>query len=71
MAINLATFLADAKTPASWGATAGLLAGLGWIALGIGIVALFERWPWSYIFVNGGCVTVALVVMGLIIGAWR
>jgi hypothetical protein len=71
MAINLAMFLADAKTTATWGASAGFLAGFGWIALGIGIVALFERRPWSYIFVNGGYVTVALVVMGLIIGAWR
>jgi hypothetical protein len=71
MAINLAMFLADAKTNASWGATAGFLAGFGWIALGIGVVALFERRSWSYIFVNGGYVTVALVVMGLIIGAWR
>ncbi len=71
MAINLAMFLADAKTTAAWGATAGFLAGFGWIALGIGVVALFERRPWSYMFVNGGYVTVALVVMGLIIGAWR
>src|SRR4051794_5914321 len=71
MAVNLAMFLADAKTNASWGATAGFLAGFGWIALGIGIVALFERRPWSYIFINGGYMTVALVVMGLIIGAWR
>jgi hypothetical protein len=71
MAINLAMFLADSKTTAAWGATAGFLAGFGWIALGIGVVALFERRPWSYIFVNGGYMTVALVVMGLIIGAWR
>jgi membrane-associated HD superfamily phosphohydrolase len=71
MAINLAMFLANAKTNASWGATAGFLAGFGWVALGIGIVALFERRPWSYIFINGGYMTVALVVMGLIIGAWR
>ena len=33
MAINLAMFLADAKTTATWGATAGFLAGFGWIAL--------------------------------------
>jgi hypothetical protein len=71
MAINLAMFLAQPTTTAAWGATAGFLAGFGWIALGIGVVALFERRPWSYIFVNGGYVTVALVVMGLIIGAWR
>lgn len=71
MAINLAMFLADAKTTVSWGATAGFLAGFGWIALGIGVVALFERRPWSYVLINGGYWTVAMVVMGAIIGAWR
>jgi hypothetical protein len=71
MAINLAMFLADPKTNLAWGATAGLLAGFGWVALGIGVVALFERRPWSYVLVNGGYMVVAFVVMGAIIGAWR
>ena len=71
MAFNLAMFLSDPKTTVAWGATAGLLAGLGWAAMGIGIVALFERRPWTYAFVNGGYLTVALVVMGAILGAWR
>jgi len=39
--------------------------------MGIGIVSLFERRPWSYVFVNGGYVTVALSLMGAILGAWR
>jgi hypothetical protein len=34
-------------------------------------VSQFERRPWSYVFVNGGYLTVALVVMGAILGAWR
>src|SRR5215208_1149314 len=38
-AINVAMFLADPKTDLAWGATAGFLAGFGWVALGIGIVA--------------------------------
>lgn len=71
MAVNLAMFLADPKTDAAWGATAGFLAGFGWVALGIGVVALFERKPWSYVLVNGGYMVVAFVVMGAIIGAWR
>ena len=41
------------------------------LALGIAIVALFERRPWSYILVNGGYFVVAFTVMGAILGAWR
>jgi hypothetical protein len=71
MAVNLAMFLNDPKTTLAWGATAGFLAGFGWIAMGIGVVSLFERRPWSYLLINGGYMTVALVLMGAIIGGWR
>jgi hypothetical protein len=36
-----------------------------------GIVSLFENRPWSYVLVNGGYMTAALVLMGVILGAWR
>jgi hypothetical protein len=71
MALNLAMFLNDAKTTLTWGATAGFLAGFGWIAMGLGVVSLFEHRPVSYILVNGGYLTVALTVMGAILGVWR
>jgi hypothetical protein len=71
MAGNLAAFLADPKTTIAWAVTAGVLAGLGWAALGLGVVALFERRPMSYILINGGYLTVSFAVMGLILGAWR
>ena len=71
MAFNLAMFLNDPKTTLAWGAMAGFLAGFGWIAMGIGIVSLFERRPWTYVLVNGGYLTVALIVMGAILGGWR
>ena len=71
MAFNLAMFLNDPKTTLAWGATAGFLAGFGWVAMGIGVVSLFERRPWSYVIVNGGYLTVALVLMGAILGGWR
>lgn len=71
MAFNLAMFLNDAKTTVVWGATAGFLAGFGWVAMGIAIVSLFERKPWSYVLVNGGYLNVALVLMGTILGGWR
>ncbi len=71
MALNLAMFLNDPKTNLAWGATAGFLAGFGWAAMGIGIVSLFERRPLSYVLINGGYLTVALTLMGAILGAWR
>jgi hypothetical protein len=71
MAVNLAMFLNDPKTTLAWGATAGLLAGFGWVMMGMGIVCIFERRPLSYLLVNGGFLTVVLVVMGAIIGWWR
>jgi Protein of unknown function (DUF1761) len=71
MSANLAAFLADPKTNATWGATAGFLAGFGWVTLGLGTIALFERRSWKYILVNGGYMTVAFTIMGLILGAWR
>jgi hypothetical protein len=71
MSFNLAMFLNDPKTTAAWGATAGFLAGFGWVAMGIGIISLFESRPLSYVLVNGGYMTVALTLMGAILGAWR
>lgn len=71
MSANLAMFLNDPKTTLAWGATAGFLAGFGWIVMGMGIISIFERRPWAYVLVNGGYLTVALVVMGAILGGWR
>jgi phosphatidylserine synthase len=70
MAVNLAMFLTDAKTTASWGATAGFLAGI-WTFCAIAIHSLFELKSWRHIFINGGYSVVSLILMGLIIGAWR
>lgn len=71
MAANLAAFLAEPKTTASWGAIAGFLAGFGWVTLGIATISLFERRPVKYVLINGGYMTVSFVLMGLIIGVWR
>ena len=71
MSANLAMFLADSKTTLLWGMTAGALAGIGWVAAGLTVIALFENRSWSYILVNGGYQVVAFVSMGAILGAWR
>lgn len=71
MAFNLAAFLGDEKTDVAWGAAAGALAGIGWVAMAIGIVGLFEHKSWRYILINAGYNIVAFIVMGVILGAWR
>ena len=71
MAFNLAMFLNAPTTTLSFGATAGFLAGAGWVTTGIGIVAVFEHRSLKYVLISGGYLTVALTVMGAILGGWR
>jgi len=40
MAVNLAAFLSGPKTTTAFGAAAGFLAGFGWVAMGVGTVAV-------------------------------
>lgn len=71
MSLNLAMFLAGPDTSVTWGMAAGGLAGFGWVAMAIAIVGVFENKSWAYILINGGYMTLAFVIMGAIIGAWR
>ena len=71
MSANLGAFLAGPETTLGFAVAAGTAAGLGWAALGLGVVALFERRSFKYILVNGGYLTVSFAVMGVILGAWR
>ena len=69
MAANLAFFVNGLPL----GTTIGyaVAAGLGWGAFGLSVVALFERRPLTYHLINGGYLTIAFAVMGLILGLWR
>lgn len=69
MAFNLAIFIGPGDF--TFGMTAGFLAGFGWVALGIGVVALFESRPLSYVLINGGYLVFAFTIMGAILGAWK
>ncbi|MBN9691024.1 MAG: DUF1761 domain-containing protein [Verrucomicrobia bacterium] len=71
MSLNLAVFLAAEGTNMVWGAMAGALAGLGWVAAGGGIVALFENRSWTYLAIHAGYHLVSFSLMGAILGAWR
>ncbi len=67
---NLAAFLAEDGTDATWGAIAGFLAGV-WAAAAFIIISLFERKSAAYIFINIGYMLVAFTLKGFIIGVWR
>jgi hypothetical protein len=71
MSYNLAFFLGDGKTTAAWGATAGLLAGLGWAAMIFAVIALFELRPVKYVLINGGFIVAYFTLIGFILGVWR
>ncbi len=71
MAFNLAMFLNDSKTTASWGAIAGFLAGFGWVSMSIFVIGQFERRTTRYLLIHAGYVTISFILMGLILGAWR
>lgn len=69
MAANLAFFVNG--LPLGTTVLYAVAAGLGWAALGLSTVALFERRPLSYHLINGGYLTLAFAAMGLILGLWR
>jgi hypothetical protein len=69
MALNLALFVG--KSGVEFGLIAGFLTGLGWVVPAFGIVALFEKRPFSYLLVNGGYMVVAFILMGAIVGFWK
>ena len=71
MSLNLSMFLAAPGTNVTWGIAAGALTGVGWVAMAIAIIGVFENKSWGYIAINGGYMIVAFVVMGAILGAWR
>ncbi len=69
MAANLAFFTAPLDLAGT--VAAALAAGLGWATLSLWIISLFERRPLSYVFINGGYLTLGFILMGLILGLWK
>ena len=70
MSVNLAMFLNDPATDLSWGASAGFLAGFGWVAMAIFVLGLFEGRSTRLMLINAGYFIVSFVIMGVILGAW-
>lgn len=71
MAFNLAMFVSGDEVSFSMTVFYSLCVGFGWITLGLAIIALFELKSWRYIFINGGYMTIAFLVQGIILGAWK
>lgn len=70
MAFNLAAFIGPQGT-LSFGTFAGLAAGLGWVAMSLGTIYLFEQRSLALWLINSGYQVLAYTLMGAIIGAWR
>jgi Protein of unknown function (DUF1761) len=56
---------------AMFGASAGFMAGLFWVATAMGITYLFERKSFKLFLINAGYHVITFTIMGLILGAWR
>ena len=70
MAFNLAAFL-QGPPDLAWGMTAGALAGIGWVAMAMGVTYLFEARSMKLFLINAGYHAVSFVIMGAILGAWK
>jgi Zn-dependent protease with chaperone function len=69
MAFNLAAFI-GAKATLQFGLFAGLATGLGWVAMSLGVIYLFEQRPFKLWLINSGYQVITYTVMGGILGAW-
>lgn len=70
MAFNLAGFVSGYESW-TWGLVGGILAGLGWVAMSIGMIYLFERRSFRLFLVNAGYIVISFMVMGIILGIWK
>jgi hypothetical protein len=70
MSINLAMFI-GAGQGFAFGAFAGAAAGIGWVAMGLGVIYLYEGKSLKLWLINAGYQALMLTIMGGIIGAWQ
>jgi hypothetical protein len=70
MAFNLAAFI-GAKASLGFGLFAGAATGIGWVAMSLGVIYLFEQRSLKLWLINSGYQVVSYTLMGGLIGAWR
>jgi hypothetical protein len=69
-AFVLALFLGPRAT-AGFGAVAGLLVGLGWVAPALVTTFLFERRPRRLVLIDAAYHVASYALMGILLGAWH
>lgn len=70
MAFNLAAFIGN-KSSIGFGLFAGAATGLGWVAMSLGVIYLFEQRSLKLWLINSGYQVVAYTVMGGVLAAWK
>lgn len=70
IALNLAAFIGP-KASLGFGLFAGFAAGLGWVAMSLGVIYLFEQRPLKLWLINSGYQVLTYTVMGGVLGVWR
>ncbi len=70
MAFNLAAFIGP-KATLMFGLGAGFAAGLGWVAMSLGVIYVFEQRSLKLWLINSGYQVVAYTAMGGILAAWK
>jgi uncharacterized protein DUF1761 len=69
MAVALAAFIGP--NGAGFGALAGAIAGIAWVAAAFGVTYLFERRGVALFLINGGYNALSFTTMGAIVGAFQ
>ena len=70
MALNLAAFIGP-KASLGFGLFAGFAAGLGWVAMSLGVIYLFEQRSLKLWLINSGYQVLCYTLMGGLLGVWK
>ena len=70
MSFNLAAFI-GAKASLSFGLFAGAATGIGWVAMSLGVIYLFEQRSLRLWLINSGYQVLSYTLMGGLLGAWK
>jgi len=70
MAFNLAAFIGP-KASLGFGLFAGAAAAIGWVAMSLGVIYLFEQRSLKLWLINSGYQVIAYTLMGGLIGVWK
>jgi hypothetical protein len=70
MAFNLAAFIGP-KASLGFGLFAGAAAAVGWVAMSLGVIYLFEQRSLKLWLINSGYQVIAYTLMGGLIGVWK